>query len=100
MVSLERNLVAVECLLKVVTKVSLRGDGGYRDINIFVQRSLVRLCGLLESVTSFCSPDFFFQPLFYFLLLCCFPFCLRRGDDEANGLGSVAVASGQSLQSA
>ncbi|OAY78101.1 LETM1 and EF-hand domain-containing protein anon-60Da, mitochondrial [Ananas comosus] len=43
---------AVDCLLKAVIEVSSRGDGRDRDINIFVKRSLVRLCGPLESITQ------------------------------------------------
>ncbi|XP_020081416.1 uncharacterized protein LOC109705064 isoform X2 [Ananas comosus] len=53
--------VALECLLKVVIEVSLRGDGGDRDINIFVQKSL-----FASYVLSSYIPFFPFVEYFYY----------------------------------
>lgn len=41
---------AVHSLLKAAVEISSRGDGRDRNTNVFVQRSLLRLCGPLESI--------------------------------------------------
>ncbi|XP_052174277.1 uncharacterized protein LOC127789350 isoform X3 [Diospyros lotus] len=41
---------SVYALLQAATEISSRGDARDRDINVFVQRSLLRQSGLLESV--------------------------------------------------
>ncbi|XP_028549160.1 uncharacterized protein LOC110115753 isoform X3 [Dendrobium catenatum] len=41
---------AVHSLLQAAIEISSRGDGRDRDINLFVHRSLIRLCAPLESV--------------------------------------------------
>ncbi|KAK8930992.1 hypothetical protein KSP39_PZI016668 [Platanthera zijinensis] len=41
---------AVHSLLQAAIEISSRGDGRDRDTNLFVQRSLLRLCAPLESI--------------------------------------------------